>query len=271
MKPHDQVKPRLLKSSQQHEFVAAEWTGSNESGYHPLGDMVLIAPDCAAEKTSGGIVLTVETTDRMSMAAESGVVVALGSDAYLWNADRTRRWEGLKPSPGDRIYMQRYSGQLVLGKDGKVYRLCEQNCIGAIEIRECSEEEREITLFENLHNCIHEVAIVVKDGHAAWNDMPAPCIIRDDKGRGYAYRNAVLDCLWRMPVDHPVRFATLDPVKVATFDWGALAKLRKGDQPDLGTIEIREEAAPVINDGPDGKPVDDCARPRVRAFGDGFV
>ena len=55
-----------------------------------------------------------------------------------WNADRTRKWEGLKPSPGDRIYMQRYSGQLVLGRDGKIYRLCEQNCIGAIEIREAA-------------------------------------------------------------------------------------------------------------------------------------
>jgi len=132
------MKARLLKSSQQHEFVPAEWTGSNESGYQPLGDMVLIAPDSAAEKTSGGVLLTADTTDKMTMAAESGVVIALGSDAFLWNADRTRKWEGLKPSPGDRIYMQRYSGQLVLGRDGKIYRLCEQNCIGAIEIREAA-------------------------------------------------------------------------------------------------------------------------------------
>ena len=137
--------------------------------------MRLIAPDCAAEKTSGGVLLTVETTDKMTMAAESGVVVALGSDAYLWNADRTRKWEGDKPQPGDRIYMQRYSGQLVLGKDGKVYRLCEQNCIGAIEIREVTETAVStkmadaIAKAESLHAI--EMSCWPKDGSAAVTDV----------------------------------------------------------------------------------------------------
>lgn len=133
------MKSRLVKSSKSVEFVAATWNGSNESGYQPLGDMVLIAPDSASSKSSGGVEFTATHVARETMAAESGVIVALGSDAFLWNADRTRRWEGMKPEPGDRVHMQRYSGQEILGKDGTVYRLCEQNCIGAIEIRELAQ------------------------------------------------------------------------------------------------------------------------------------
>lgn len=135
------MQSRLLKSSQQHEFVAAQFSGTNDSGYQPLGDNVLVAPDTAAEKTSGGIHLTPDSVEKMTLAAETGVIVALASDAFLWSADRTRKWEGLKPKVGDRVYVQRYSGQLLLGKDQKIYRVMSDTCVAAVEIVEFTVED----------------------------------------------------------------------------------------------------------------------------------
>jgi len=127
------MQPRLLKSSQQHEFVEAEYNGRNESGYEPIGDNALVAPDKAAEKTGGGVHLTAETVEKMSMAAETGVIVGLGSEAFRWIADRSREWQGPKPDVGDRVYVQRYSGQLLLGEDGKIYRVMSDTCIAAVK------------------------------------------------------------------------------------------------------------------------------------------
>lgn len=218
------MKSRLVKSSKSVEFVAATWNGSNESGYQPLGDMVLIAPDSASSKSSGGVEFTATHVARETMAAESGVIVALGSDAFLWNADRTRRWEGMKPEPGDRVHMQRYSGQEILGKDGTVYRLCEQNCIGAIEIRERDPEAEAIRYFEALHDCVHESDFASKHGLDAWNKMPESVIISDDKGRRYAPRVAILDALWLLPADHPVRSTV--GASTPGFDWDEFRRMR---------------------------------------------
>jgi co-chaperonin GroES (HSP10) len=118
------------------QFITAQYAGANESGYQPLGDCVLIAPDQAADESTGGIKFTADHVEKETMAAETGVIVALGSDAFLWNGDRSRKWEGVKPSEGDRVYMERYSGQTLLGDDQRIYRLCSDKCIGAVKIRE---------------------------------------------------------------------------------------------------------------------------------------
>lgn len=128
------MKPRLLKSSQLGEFIPAEYNGQNESGYDPIGDRVLMLPDTASDMTSGGIALTADHVDRTTLAAETGVIVAMGDDAFRWNFDRTRPWEGPRPKPGDRIYVQRYSGQVMLGEDGKFYRLMDYGCVGAVKV-----------------------------------------------------------------------------------------------------------------------------------------
>lgn len=126
------MQPRLLKSSQKHEFVPAEYSGRNESGYQPMGDNVLVIPDQASEQTSGNITLTPEYIERATLAAETGVIVALGTEAFRWIADRSREWAGLKPQVGDRVYVQRYSGQLLLGDDQKIYRIMSDTCIAAV-------------------------------------------------------------------------------------------------------------------------------------------
>ena len=108
----------------------------NRSGYEPLDDKVLVLIDTHAEVTSGGISIPAEIVQRQTMAAEHGVVVAIGPAAFRWNDDGTRAWDGRRPEPGDRVYIERYSGQLLNGRDGRRYRLMSQKCIGAIAVAE---------------------------------------------------------------------------------------------------------------------------------------
>jgi co-chaperonin GroES (HSP10) len=108
------------------------WTGKNESGASPIGDYVLVMPDLAADKSSGGVFIDPVTVDRHTLASETGIIVALGDQAFAWNADRSRRWEGEKPEPGQRVYYTRYAGQVVHGDDGRTYRCMEDKCIGAV-------------------------------------------------------------------------------------------------------------------------------------------
>lgn len=92
-------------------------------------------PDKASEVSSGGIEIPPEVVERMTMAAETGIVIAVGDDAFTWSNDKTRRWDGYKPKAGDRVYLQRYSGQVMLGEDGEFYRVMEQTCIAAVRAK----------------------------------------------------------------------------------------------------------------------------------------
>lgn len=127
------MQPKLIKSSSLGEYVKAEFNGKNESGYEPLDDFVIVLPDGAAEKTSGGIHMVPELVERMSLSAETGVIVAVGDGAFRWNASKTKPWTGYRPSPGDRIYMRRFAGQVMLGVDGKLYRAISDTEIAAIQ------------------------------------------------------------------------------------------------------------------------------------------
>lgn len=125
------MQPKLFKTTLA-EFEKAKWTGKDTSGLHPLGDRVLVLPDKSAERTSGGVELPPDVTARHTLAAEAGVVVAVGDGAFTWNSDKATPYLGKKPVPGDRVAIERYSGQLFHGLDGQVYRLMESACIGAL-------------------------------------------------------------------------------------------------------------------------------------------
>lgn len=127
------MQTRLLKTSTA-EYAPASYSGENESGVAPVGDRVLVMPDTAAEQTSGKVFLDPRTIERGTMAAETGVLIAVGDDAFSWNSDRTRPFSGRKPKAGDRVFFERYGGQLLLGKDGIMYRLCDDKVIGGIDI-----------------------------------------------------------------------------------------------------------------------------------------
>ncbi len=126
------IKPEYIKQAVTgSEFAPAEYTGMNESGFDPVGDKVLVLPDSATDITSGGVHLTSDMVERHTLAAETGVLVYVSEGAFRWHSDGSK-WTGYRPGPGDRIYMERYSGQVLLGKDGKLYRLMNSACIGAV-------------------------------------------------------------------------------------------------------------------------------------------
>lgn len=126
------MQPKLLFKTSIAEYVPAEWTGKNQSGVAPVGDRVLVKPDQAAGTSSGGVMLPDDLRERHTLAAEAGIVVALGDGAFMWNSDRQTPFHGRKPKPGERVCLEKYAGQLVRGDDGEVYRLMESACIAAV-------------------------------------------------------------------------------------------------------------------------------------------
>jgi chaperonin GroES len=126
------MQPRLVKTLL-GQYEPAQFSGVNESGFTPVGDRVIVMIDQAADQTEGGIYIDDTTRERHAHAAETGVLVAAGPDAFLWNSDRSRKWEGDKPVPGDRVFFDRYSGGLLPAGDGKFYRCMDDKCIGAVK------------------------------------------------------------------------------------------------------------------------------------------
>lgn len=115
-------------------YEIAEWNGKNESGLKPFGDKVLIMPDQPAMKSAGGIITgSDEEREKVAYAAEMGVMIAFGEDAFVWNSDRSRRLEGGKPPIGTRVCFKRYSGETYTGDDDKFYMVMSDHAIGAIK------------------------------------------------------------------------------------------------------------------------------------------
>ena len=128
------MQPRVLK--QFHvEYVPALFFGKNLSGWSPIGDYILVRPDMVAKKSSGGVELPDDVADRMELAAITGVIIECAEEAFKWNADRTRPFEGYKPKAGDRIIFEKYAGKPIIGDDGVHYRIMEDKCIGGVEKR----------------------------------------------------------------------------------------------------------------------------------------
>src|SRR3990167_8220348 len=91
------------------EYEPAEWTKENRQPVKPIGDNVLVLADKVRDQTRGGVHLPIDSVDKLNRAAESGVVIDLGDDAFRWNADRTKPFAGERPSTGTRVCFGRYS------------------------------------------------------------------------------------------------------------------------------------------------------------------
>lgn len=145
--------PRRLLRNSQAEFERATFTSKNESGIRPIGTSVLILMDQVATTTSGeagakllaeagvhtanpgvsiGIGLEPAMIEKMNTASESGAIAAVGSAAFRYYDDGSK-WTDYKPKPGDRVFVERYAGRELLGRDGKTYRMMTYTCIGGIE------------------------------------------------------------------------------------------------------------------------------------------
>jgi chaperonin GroES len=131
----EELKQRLIrKTSLGAQYVTSRYEGKNTSGLEPISDLVLVLPDESVEKTAGGVYLSQETQYAHQQAAETGVIVAAGPGAWLYTADRAQAFQGRKPQAGDRVYFQRYAGQIVIGEDGYQYHLMTDKAIAAVNV-----------------------------------------------------------------------------------------------------------------------------------------
>lgn len=138
--------PRLIKNLHA-DYVPAKWDGTNRSGIRVVGKTVLVLMDRCSSVSSGaggaallqddgqkagsaGVTLPLDVVERMDQASETGVLVATSPGAFLLNEDMSP-WTGEKPQPGDRVYIEKYAGKLIKGRDGLTYRLMDYTSIGA--------------------------------------------------------------------------------------------------------------------------------------------
>jgi chaperonin GroES len=128
----DVLSPRIIKIDNL-TFAEPVWEGSNLSGWHPVDDKILVLPYDVVERSAGGILLPIETQEKQTAAVEYGVIVEVGSGAFALSGDRVRVWpdDVPKPKAGDHVMIERYSGQIVKGLDGRKYRLLDDKCVGA--------------------------------------------------------------------------------------------------------------------------------------------
>ena len=105
--------------------------GVNGAGWEPTGDNVLVLPDTPMRMV-GSILIPDAVADRKADAAESGILVAVGPDAFVWDSDKIRRLEsGVKPQLGCRAVFNRYSGIKLAGDDGQTYYILVDHSVKA--------------------------------------------------------------------------------------------------------------------------------------------
>jgi co-chaperonin GroES (HSP10) len=113
------------------DYTPAEWFGVDTSGLMCVGVAVLVKVDEAATNTAGGVRLTEDMQERLSMASETGLIIAMGSSAFRLHDDGSK-WGGVKPEPGDRVVIEKFAGTLLRGLDGDRYRLMPYGSVLAV-------------------------------------------------------------------------------------------------------------------------------------------
>ena len=119
---------RILATAHGH-YDMQPWNGVNGSGIEPVCDKVLVLVDKALAKV-GSLHLPGDVHERQTLSSTTGVLIAVGPQAFTWNSDRTARWEGDRPTAGLRVVFTRYAGQEYTGADGEIYRVIQDTAIG---------------------------------------------------------------------------------------------------------------------------------------------
>jgi len=110
----------------------------NKSGMTPSGDRVVVLPDVIEQVSPGGIIIPESEMVKYQVAQHTGILVAVGEDAWSHTVGVTERlidgeWKAVERTTtgfskpfaevGDRVCFAKYNGLLFDGDDGKKYRL----------------------------------------------------------------------------------------------------------------------------------------------------
>lgn len=104
-------------------------------GFVAAGHRVLVFVFPVERTTDGGIVIPENVAKREDMKQERAYVVNIGPTAWLdtpGGRAREQAWAG----PGDFVYISKYAGYKVEGKDGNEYRIINDLDITLIEVKE---------------------------------------------------------------------------------------------------------------------------------------
>lgn len=89
-------------------------------GFNPFEYNVIVAVAKAVEKTTGGIIIPLETNEKMEASYQVGRLVRKSPIAF--NYDQFGP-DARPPQNGDIVMFARYGGTLFTGKDGNQYRI----------------------------------------------------------------------------------------------------------------------------------------------------
>ena len=98
---------------------------SNPSGINPVGWRILLLPKEVMKETASGIIIATEQTkDREDIANTIGIVIDMGSECYK----ATSQWCKV----GDKVSFAKHAGLVYIGKDGKKYRMVNDDDITGV-------------------------------------------------------------------------------------------------------------------------------------------
>ena len=105
-----------VMSGIKEEVAAYRSTGMiNTSGLSPVEYKILIEPEEVEQKSAGGIVLAIATTEKEKMAQVRGRLIAVGGNAF-------EDWNEPIPRVGDKVYYAKYAGKWIKDhRDGQEY------------------------------------------------------------------------------------------------------------------------------------------------------
>ena len=107
----------------------------NTSGLIPVEDKVLLLPDKVSDTAGMYLVKPDIVKAQEQMAQVRATLVAVGPNAF-------ETWEAPIPKAGDRVYVCKYAGiDGIKGADGQVYKICDQQDITAIILKDPEVDE----------------------------------------------------------------------------------------------------------------------------------
>lgn len=109
-------------------------SAENGSGMVPVGTKVLVLTDEISEKSAGGVIIPSSTKEQNEFAVVTGTLVSVGACSFTDWPHSDRKWPGQTPSTGDRVYIAKFAGVVIEGKDGKRYRLLQDTDICGFEV-----------------------------------------------------------------------------------------------------------------------------------------